>query len=98
MKQLIASFAIIIALIAFFVIIDRKEFSRHDNVQTVQSESLTTNGKPTVSDLGTKSVTEVKPVVETKQETDAKQVNTQSSSSESIDRQTDRQTDRQELH
>ena len=41
MKQLIVPIAIIVALIAFFVIIDRKEFSRHDDVQTVQNESPT---------------------------------------------------------
>lgn len=66
MKQLIASIAIIVALIGFFVIIDRKEFSRHDDVQTVQGESSTPNRKPTVSVPEMKHVTEVKPVVETK--------------------------------
>ncbi len=65
MKPLILPVAIIIALIAFFVIIDRKEFSRHDNVQTVQSESPMTNRKPTVSVPETKPVTKVKPAVET---------------------------------
>lgn len=59
MKQLIVSVAIIVALIAFFVIIDHKEFSRHDDVQTVQSESSTTNRKPTISIPETKSMTEV---------------------------------------
>ena len=66
MKQLIAPIAIIVALIAFFVIIDRKEFSRHDDVQTVQSESPMTNRKPAVSVAETKPVTEMKPAVETK--------------------------------
>ena len=66
MKQLISPIAIIVGLIAFFVIIDRKEFNRHDDVQTVQSESSTTNRKPTVSVPETKSVTEIKPAVETK--------------------------------
>ena len=66
MKQLIAPIAIIVALIAFFVIIDRKEFSRHDDVQTVQSVSPTSNRKPTVSVPETKPVTDVKPAVEAK--------------------------------
>ncbi len=67
MKQLIAPIAIIVALIAVFVIIDRKEFSRrHDNVQTIQSESPTTNRKPTVSVPETKPVTESKSAVEAK--------------------------------
>ena len=66
MKQLIAPIAIIIALIAFFVIIDRKDFSRHDDVQTVQSDSPTTNRKSSVSVPETKPVTELRPAVETK--------------------------------
>ena len=66
MKQLIVPVAIIVALIAFFVIIDRKEFSRHDDVQTVQSESPTSNRKPTVSVPETKPVIDVKPAAETK--------------------------------
>ena len=65
MKQLIVPIAIIVALIAFFVIIDRKEFSRHD-VQTVQSESPTSNRNPTLSVPETKSVSELNPAVETK--------------------------------
>ena len=81
MKQLIASIAIIVFLIAFFVIIDRKEFCRHDDVQTVlQSETSTINKKPTISLSGTKPVAEVK---------------LSTTSSESIDRQTDRKKDRQ---
>ncbi len=64
MKQLIVPVAIIIALIAFFVIIDRKEFSRHDDVQTVQNGNSTI--KPTVSVPETKPVTDVKPAVEAK--------------------------------
>ena len=77
MKQLIIPAVIIVALIAFFVIIDRKEFTRHDDVQTVQSESSTTNRKPTASvpettpaiDMKTAAETkpaETKPVIETK--------------------------------
>ncbi len=66
MKQLIVPIAIIVALIAFFVIIDRKEFSRHDDVQSVQSESPTSNRKPTVSVPETKPVIDVKPAAGTK--------------------------------
>jgi len=66
MKQLIVPIAIIVALIAFFVIVDHKEFSRHDDVQTVQSESSTTNRKPLVSVPETKPATKVKPAVEAK--------------------------------
>ena len=86
MKQLIVPIAIIVALIAFFVIIDRKEFSRHDDVETVQIKSPTTNRKPTVSvpemkpanelkPAGeTKPMDEMKPVVKTKPVTEAKPV------------------------
>ena len=74
MKQLIVPIAIIVALIAFFVIIDRKEFSRHDDVQTVQSESPTSNRKPTVSVPETKPVTDVKPAVEAKPVAEAQPV------------------------
>ena len=49
MKHLIAPIVVIVALIAFFVIIDRKEFSRLEDVQTVQRESPASNRKPTVS-------------------------------------------------
>ena len=66
MKQLIVPIAIIVALVAFFFIIDRKEFNRHDDVQTVQSESPTSNKKPLVSVPETKPVIEVKPAVEAK--------------------------------
>ena len=68
MKQLIAPIAIIAALIAFFVILEHKEFSRHDDVQTIQSENPTSNGKPlvSVSDPETKPVTDAKPATETK--------------------------------
>ena len=67
MKQLIVPIAVILALIAFFFIIDRKEFSRHDDVQTVQSENSTTNTKTSVSVSGPKPVTEVRPAAEQKQ-------------------------------
>ena len=60
MKQLIAPVAIIIALIVFFVIVDRNEFRHNGNVQTVQSEDFTTNRKPSVSLHKTKPVTELK--------------------------------------
>ena len=67
MKQLIMPAAIIVALIAFFIVIDRKEFSRHnDDVQAVQSESPATNRKTTVSVPETKPVTDVKTAAETK--------------------------------
>ena len=66
MKQLIAPIVVIVALIAFFVIIDRKEFSRHDDVQTVQSESSTINRNPTISVLETKPETESKSTIESK--------------------------------
>ena len=59
MKQLIVPIAIIVALIAFFVIIDRKEFSRHED-QTVQS-TKPIDTKPVVEKLS-----EVNPVAETK--------------------------------
>ena len=74
MKQLIVPIAIIVALIAFFVIIDRKEFSRHDDVQTIPIESSTTNRKPTAFVSETTPAIELKPVVETKPVTEAKPV------------------------
>lgn len=49
MKQLIVPIAIIVTLIAVFVIMDRKEFSRQDNETTIQSESLLTNRKLSAS-------------------------------------------------
>ncbi len=82
MKQLIVPIAILVALIAFFAIIDRKEFSRHDDVQTVQGESLASNRKPTGSVPEPKTVTETRSAVdtqsvtETKQKTDAKSAET----------------------
>jgi len=67
MKQLIAPVVIIVALIAFFVIIDRKEFSRHDNVQrVVQSGNRMTSRNQSVPVPETKLTTEAKPTVETK--------------------------------
>lgn len=65
MKQIIVPIVIIAALIAFFVIVDRKEFSRHDDVQTVQSESTTSNKKPLVSVPEIKSENELKPAGKT---------------------------------
>ena len=74
MKSFIVPVAVIVALIAFFVIVDRKDFSRHDDVQTVQSESPLTNKKPSVSVPETNPKTKLKPAgktipVETKSET-----------------------------
>lgn len=66
MKQLIIPIAIIVALIAIFVIIDRKEFRRHDNIQTVQSKSPMPNRKPSGAILQTKSGPQVSTAVETK--------------------------------
>jgi len=66
MKHLIIPIAIIVALIAFLVIIDRKEFSRHDDVQTIQSESPTLRRKPMAFVPETKPVIEVQPAVEAK--------------------------------
>ena len=66
MKQLIVPIVVIVALIAFFVIIGRNEFERHEDVQTVQSESPTSNRKPTVFVLETKPVTESKSTIESK--------------------------------
>ena len=63
MKRLIVSIAIIIALIAFFIIFSRKEFNRHNDVQTVQNESSTFNKPPSASVHETKPVTESKLLV-----------------------------------
>ena len=80
MKQLIVPIAIIVALIAFFVIIDRKDFYSGDDV-TVQQETVTgqpptvTTLKPVGQPAETKPVevkptetnpVEAKPVIETK--------------------------------
>ena len=65
MKQLIIPVSIIVALIAFFVIVDRKEFNRHD-VQIIQDESSTTNRKSSVSAPETKPLPEPKHTVESK--------------------------------
>ena len=43
MKSIIIPASIILALIAFLVIVDRKEFKRHNDIQTVQRENLTVN-------------------------------------------------------
>ncbi len=70
MKQLIAPIAIIVALIAFFVIIDRKDFYSGDNL-TVQKETVTEKKPATVTTLKPVEQTtgepiETKPVVDTK--------------------------------
>lgn len=74
MKQLIAPIVVIAALIACFIIIDREEFNRHEDDQTVQSVSPTNNRKPTVSVPETKPVTELKPTSETKPVEESKPV------------------------
>lgn len=66
MKQFIVPFAMIVGLIAFFVVVDREEFKRHDDVQTVQGESSTTNRKTSASVPQTMTVTKTKPPIETK--------------------------------
>ena len=67
MKQLIIPIAIIVALIAVFVIVDRKEFNRFDGVQNIQSEKqFATNRKSPISSPETKPATEVKYAVETR--------------------------------
>ena len=66
MKKIVVPIAIIVALISVFVIMDRKEFSRHDDVQTVQSESPATNRKPLVSVPETMPVAGEKTADETK--------------------------------
>ncbi len=66
MKQLIAPVSIIVIVVAFFVIFERKGVSRHDDVQTVQSESMTANRNPSVSVLQTSPAIEVKPAVKAK--------------------------------
>jgi len=59
MKQLIVPIAIIAALIAFFIIIDHKEFNRHQDVRTVQKEASTVNGKPSSAVPETPHTTEI---------------------------------------
>lgn len=66
MKQLIVPIVIIVALIVFFVIINREDFNRHEDVQMVQSENPTSNRKPTVSVLETKPVPASKSTIESK--------------------------------
>ena len=46
MNKTILPVAIIIGLIVLFYIVDRKEFRRHDDVRTVQTESLVENKTP----------------------------------------------------
>lgn len=71
MKQLIAPIAIIVALIAFFVIIDRKDFYSGDDI-AVQKEDVTrkptsvTMLKPVEQSKETKPTAETKPVIESK--------------------------------
>ena len=64
MKQLIVTVAVIVALIAVFVIIDRKDFIRLDDVRTVQSEPPISNRKPFVSIPETKPAAESMPAAE----------------------------------
>lgn len=71
MKQLIAPIAIIVALIAFFIVIDRKDFYSSGDV-AVQKEAVTRKSttaatlKPVEQSAETKPTAETKPVVETK--------------------------------
>ena len=71
MKQLIMFIAVIGAMIAFFVIIDRKDFYSGDDV-AVQKEAVTRNPntvatiKPIEKPVETKPTTETKPEVDTK--------------------------------
>ena len=65
MKQLIASIAIIVVLIVFFVFVCRQDFNHHDAAQTVQSGSSTTNRKPSVSVPEMSPFTGVTPAIET---------------------------------
>ena len=82
MKQLIVPIAIIVALIAVFVVIDRKDFYSGDDV-AVQNETVTRKSttvatlKPVETPVETKPVevklvVETKPVAETKPVTEAK--------------------------
>ena len=67
MKAFIFPAIIIIALIAFFVVIDRKEFKRYDDVQTDKRERVENKWKPTpVTGTGTKPVVDEKPVAAAK--------------------------------
>ncbi len=59
MKSFIAPTAIIFALIVVFFIVDRKEFHRHNDVQTIQSGNSTTIGRHVTA-------AEMKPAVEKK--------------------------------
>ena len=49
MKRIIVPIAIIVVLIVFFAIVGRREFNRHDGVQTVQSEGAMTIENPSES-------------------------------------------------
>ena len=67
MKSLIVPIAVIVTLVVLFVIVDKREFNRHNDVQTVQSENTMVYRKPAVSVSRTKlaetnSVTKTKPV------------------------------------
>ena len=65
MKQLIVPIAIIVVLVAIFIIVDHKEFNRSDDAQTIQRRNpgLINNRQ---SDPETKPGTELKPVDEIK--------------------------------
>lgn len=65
MKQRIVPVALIVALIAFFVIIDRKEFSRLNNIQPIQRENVSDRTE-TIPAVSAKPAIETRPFVDTK--------------------------------
>ena len=67
MKALIFPAIIILALIAFFVVIDRREFNHYNDVRTEQSTSVEKQKMPTsFTGTGTKPVVDEKPVAAAK--------------------------------
>ena len=77
MKAFILPTLIILALIVFFVVIDRKEFKRYDLVQTDQRESVESKWKPTpLTRTETKPAADEKTAVETKPVAETKPVET----------------------
>lgn len=87
MKQLFVPLAIIVSLIVFFVIIDRKDFNHDNDVQTLQNDPNASARNPFVASVPemkpateskppveTKTVAETKPVAEAKSVTDPKSV------------------------
>jgi len=67
MKAIIMPVLIILALIVFFVMIDRREFKRYNDIQTEQRERAESNWRPTpVTGTETKPAVDENPVAETK--------------------------------